>query len=65
MCVMNIMHVYTIYNYIYTINYEICYSSVLADKDNSPQWSPSSLAEVTEDIVEAHFAAPATGDLQL
>jgi len=28
----------------------------LVDKDNAPVWNPSTLAEVTDDMVESHFA---------
>lgn len=37
----------------------------LIDKDRAPQWRPSSLADVTPAMVEASFAAPPEGDLQL
>lgn len=37
----------------------------LIDKDRAPKWRPSSLAEVTPAMVEASFAAPPEGDLQL
>jgi hypothetical protein len=30
--------------------------ALLIDKDQSPQWSPDSLAGVTEELVESHFA---------
>jgi enoyl-CoA hydratase len=30
--------------------------AVIVDKDNHPRWSPESLAEVTADAVESHFA---------
>jgi len=29
--------------------------SILIDKDHAPQWSPASLGEVTEAVVDAHF----------
>jgi len=37
----------------------------LVDKDRSPKWNPAALADVTAEIVDAHFAAPEGGDLQL
>ncbi|NQW08287.1 MAG: enoyl-CoA hydratase/isomerase family protein [Alphaproteobacteria bacterium] len=36
--------------------------AALIDKDHAPRWRPSSLAEVTPELVERHFAA--TGDLE-
>ena len=39
--------------------------AVLVDKDHSPKWQPATLAEVGDDIVAAHFAAPAHGDWSL
>jgi enoyl-CoA hydratase len=35
--------------------------ALLVDKDNKPQWKPGTLAEVTEDQVDAYFA-PLPGD---
>ncbi|HEY4546645.1 MAG TPA: enoyl-CoA hydratase/isomerase family protein [Pedomonas sp.] len=37
----------------------------LVDKDRSPKWNPATLADVTAEAVEAHFAVPEGGDLQL
>ena len=37
--------------------------AVLVDRDNQPQWSPPSLEEVTEDMVEQHFA-PLSPDME-
>ncbi len=37
--------------------------ALLIDKDNAPAWDPASLAGVTDDLVEAHFAPPAAGEL--
>ena len=37
--------------------------ALIIDKDNAPAWAPATLAGVTNDIVEAHFAPPAAGDL--
>lgn len=37
--------------------------ALIIEKDNAPAWRPATLAGVTPDIVEAHFAAPASGDL--
>jgi enoyl-CoA hydratase len=39
--------------------------AAVIDKDRSPQWSPPSLAEVGESDVEAYFAPPEGGDLDL
>lgn len=39
--------------------------AVLVDKDHAPKWQPATLAEVGDDIVAAHFAAPAHGDWSL
>ena len=35
----------------------------LVDKDRNPKWSPATLAEVTDDAIDAAFAEPAGGDL--
>jgi enoyl-CoA hydratase len=37
--------------------------AVVVDKDNAPRWDPPSLDQVSEDLVEAHFALPEDGDL--
>lgn len=37
--------------------------AVLVDRDGSPRWSPGTLEEVGEELVAAHFAVPAGGDL--
>jgi enoyl-CoA hydratase len=37
--------------------------AAVIDKDRAPKWRPASLAEVGEDLVAAHFAPPADGDL--
>lgn len=37
----------------------------LVDKDRSPKWNPASLEEVGEEVIEAHFAAPEGGELQV
>ncbi len=37
--------------------------AAVIDKDRTPKWRPASLAEVGEDLVAAHFAPPADGDL--
>ncbi|MGO1117211.1 enoyl-CoA hydratase/isomerase family protein [Rhodovibrionaceae bacterium A322] len=37
--------------------------SVLVDKDHNPTWSPATLAEVTEEMVEQHFAPLGDRDL--
>ena len=37
--------------------------AAVLDKDRQPRWQPASLDEVTDDLVAAHFAAPAGGDL--
>jgi enoyl-CoA hydratase len=38
--------------------------AVIVDKDNHPRWSPESIAAVTEDTVERHFA-PLESELML
>ena len=38
--------------------------AVLVDKDNSPKWNPSTLSEVTQEIVLRHFSA-LPSDLEL
>jgi enoyl-CoA hydratase len=35
----------------------------IIDKDRNPRWSPQTLAEVDDDVVENFFATPAEGDL--
>lgn len=37
----------------------------LVDKDRDPRWQPATLAEVTDADVDAYFAAPPSGDLDL
>ena len=37
--------------------------AVLVDKDNDPKWSPPTLAEMTNEIVDRHFQPPNDGDL--
>ncbi len=37
--------------------------AAVIDKDRAPEWRPASLAEVGDDLVAAHFAPPADGDL--
>ena len=37
--------------------------ALIIDKDKAPAWKPASLAGVTDDIVEAHFAPLGTRDL--
>ncbi len=37
--------------------------AAVIDKDRAPKWRPASLAEVGEELVAAHFAPPADGDL--
>lgn len=37
----------------------------LVDKDRSPKWNPASLEDVGEEVIEAHFAAPEGGELQV
>lgn len=39
--------------------------ALLIDKDNKPAWSPASLAEVSDERVDAYFQPPASGDLDL
>jgi hypothetical protein len=33
--------------------------ALLIDKDNTPRWTPGTLADVTPNWVEGHFVAPA------
>ena len=35
--------------------------SILIDKDHSPKWSPATLAEVSDTLVDAHFQELAAG----
>ena len=37
--------------------------ALIIDKDNAPQWRPSSLAEVSDQAVETYFQPPGAGDL--
>ncbi len=37
--------------------------AALIDKDNAPQWQPADLADVSAELVAAHFAPPPDGDL--
>jgi enoyl-CoA hydratase len=37
--------------------------AVLIDKDHAPKWEPETLEGVTPELVAAHFAQPADGDL--
>ncbi|QCR18417.1 enoyl-CoA hydratase/isomerase family protein [Agrococcus sp. SGAir0287] len=37
----------------------------LVDKDRAPRWQPATLAAVTDDVVDAYFAPPPGGDLDL
>jgi len=37
--------------------------ALLVDKDKSPKWSPASLADVTDAVVDAHFLPVPEGDL--
>lgn len=38
--------------------------ALLIDKDNNPKWKPSTLSEVTEQLVESYFEAPANKDFK-
>ncbi len=38
--------------------------AIVIDKDNAPKWRPDTLAEVTPDLVEAHFAPLGERDLR-
>lgn len=38
--------------------------SVLVDKDHAPKWSPATLEEVTDEIVDAHFVSLGDQDLK-
>ncbi|KAK2185159.1 hypothetical protein NP493_244g00000 [Ridgeia piscesae] len=42
----------------------LCRNNVLVDKDQSPVWSPATLQEVTEDMVDLYFA-PLPEDIEL
>ncbi|WP_419815217.1 enoyl-CoA hydratase/isomerase family protein [Glacieibacterium sp.] len=37
--------------------------ALLIDKDRNPMWSPATLAEVDEDLLDSYFREPAGGDL--
>ena len=37
--------------------------AAVVDKDRTPAWSPASLAEVSDAMVEAAFRSPASGEL--
>ena len=37
--------------------------AVLVDKDHAPKWQPARLQDVTQELVEGHFAAPEGGEL--
>jgi len=39
--------------------------AVIVDKDNTPHWQPGSLAAVSNDAVERHFAPRAGDELAL
>lgn len=39
--------------------------AVLVDKDNKPQWSPATLAEVTPELVESYFVPLGPHELSL
>ena len=39
--------------------------AVLIDKDQNPQWSPATLADVTDSIVDDHFKSLGDQDLIL
>ena len=39
--------------------------AVLIDRDNAPKWNPSSLEEVTEDIVNNHFVSLGENELNV
>lgn len=39
--------------------------ALLIDKDQSPKWSPATLADVTDEIVEEHFKSLGDDDLIL
>lgn len=39
--------------------------AVLIDKDHSPNWVPGTMAEVSHEMVMAHFDVPPTGDMEL
>ncbi len=39
--------------------------AALIDKDRNPAWEPATLEEVSEDMVEAYFRPPESGDIEL
>ena len=39
--------------------------SVLVDKDYSPKWNPSSLENISDDIIDDHFKSLGSNDLIL
>ena len=51
-------------NFYQQLLYILCHP-VLIDRDNAPKWDPPTLAEVTEEIVEAHFKPLGARDLIL
>jgi enoyl-CoA hydratase len=39
--------------------------AALIDRDRSPKWTPSMLAEVTDAMLDACFAPPPEGEIEL
>ncbi len=38
--------------------------AALVDRDRSPRWRPDKIADVTDELVDAHFVPPPSGDLE-
>lgn len=61
MCILMKLSVFV---FIFYLSSNLC-GTVLIDRDNAPRWDPPTLAEVTEEIVEAHFKPLGSRDLIL
>ena len=43
----------------------VSFSTVLIDKDNQPKWSPSTLQQVSEEMVKSYFVPLPKGEHEL